>query len=164
LIQAVRKLHSIGLLHCDINNSNIAWSDERKRVSLIDFGHTQRVDGASAYGATKGFEAPEITEKQPHSRVTDTYSVGKTIAEVLESVEQSSVGGQQSNDNDYDGFDTLQTIIKKLTALVSSDRMTLEEAESLMTTAQTSTGSPPQKRQNTGQAIPITPTPGNTEG
>jgi hypothetical protein len=161
LIQAVRKLHSIGLLHCDIKNSNIAWSEERKRVSLIDFGHTQREDGASAYSATKGFEAPEIKEKQPHSRVTDTYSVGKTIAEVLGSVEQSSVGGQNS-DNDYDVFDTLQTIIKKLTALVSSDRMTLEEAESLMTTAQTSTGSPPQKRQNTGQTIPITPTPGNT--
>ena len=81
LMDVVNSLHEkAGVLHCDIKPNNLRWDSSRRQVYLIDFGHAQLSEGAQHYHATKDFEAPEIREKSlPHSRETDTYSVGATI-------------------------------------------------------------------------------------
>eukprot|EP00526_Cylindrotheca_closterium_P004652 CAMPEP_0113619752 /NCGR_PEP_ID=MMETSP0017_2-20120614/10042_1 /TAXON_ID=2856 /ORGANISM="Cylindrotheca closterium" /LENGTH=781 /DNA_ID=CAMNT_0000529357 /DNA_START=125 /DNA_END=2470 /DNA_ORIENTATION=+ /assembly_acc=CAM_ASM_000147 len=81
LIGVVSELHAkAGVLHCDIKPNNVRWHSSRRQVYLIDFGHAQLAEGAQHYKATKDFEAPELRENNlPHSRETDTYSVGETI-------------------------------------------------------------------------------------
>ena len=76
LVQAVLKLHSIGVLHCDIKWSNFLWNSVLKEVKLLDFGLAQKEENAQSYHATREFEAPEIRENHPHSRMSDAFSVG----------------------------------------------------------------------------------------
>jgi Protein kinase domain len=87
LIKAVLKLHQAGVLHCDIKPNNILWNSSTKTVSLVDFGHAQEERNAESYNGTVGFTAPEVTrEGKPHSRLTDAYSVGRTLLYVCECV------------------------------------------------------------------------------
>ncbi|CAJ1946662.1 unnamed protein product [Cylindrotheca closterium] len=81
LMRVVSKLHeNARILHCDIKPNNLRWHSSRRQVYLIDFGHAQLVEGAKYCKATRDFEAPELREKMlPHSRETDSYSVGATI-------------------------------------------------------------------------------------
>jgi Protein kinase domain len=84
LVQAVLSLHSTGILHCDIKPGNIVWNNKSKLVSLIDFGHAQNEKDAQSYAGTRGFTAPEISRfKNPHSRITEAYSVGRTLLEQI---------------------------------------------------------------------------------
>ena len=79
---AVQKLHSIGILHCDIKPSNIIWDATLKKVLLIDFEHAQEEKSAQWYTTTRKYEAPEIKLGNPHTRKSDAYSVGKTLESV----------------------------------------------------------------------------------
>ena len=83
LVRAVQKLHSIGILHCDIKPSNIIWDATQKAVRLIDFEHAQDEWNARWYTATRKYEAPEITSGKAHTRKSDAYSVGKTLDSVI---------------------------------------------------------------------------------
>lgn len=161
LIRAVRKLHSIGILHCDIKPSNVAWNADAKTASLVDFGHAQREDVARAYRATTGFEAPEIEKGEPHTPSSDAYSVGKTLGKVSEKIQaESLIGGHGLPDSDT--MKTLWHVVEKLSSPVSYDRLTLDEAESLLSGAMTLTASPPHKKQCAHIGTPITPTPNYT--
>ena len=70
LIRAVQKLHAIGIIHCDIKPSNILWDTTQKMVRLIDFEHAQDEDNARWYTTTSHYEAPEISQKKPHTTNT----------------------------------------------------------------------------------------------
>jgi serine/threonine protein kinase len=83
LVCAVGKLHAIGILHCDIKPSNVLWDAHEKQVVLVDFGHAQNAANALGYGATKKYEAPEISHGLPHSRKSDAYCTGKTLAAIV---------------------------------------------------------------------------------
>jgi Protein kinase domain len=84
LIQAVLSLHSKGILHCDIKPANVVWNRRSKLVSLVDFGHAQNEIDARSYAGTRGFTAPEIRlYNDPHSRITEAYSVGRTLLEEI---------------------------------------------------------------------------------
>jgi Protein kinase domain len=84
LIQAVLTLHSQGILHCDIKPANVVWNRKSKSVSLVDFGHAQNEIDAQSYASTSGFTAPEIRlYNDPHSRITEVYSVGRTLLEEI---------------------------------------------------------------------------------
>lgn len=70
-------LHGRGLVHGDVSPRNIIiGSDGRAR--LIDFGSCRRTLGEAA--ATPGFIAPE----GPRSSAADVYSLGRTLAWLLE--------------------------------------------------------------------------------
>jgi serine/threonine protein kinase len=87
LVRAVQKLHNIGILHCDIKRSNVLWDATQKMVLLIDFEHAQEEENAKWYTTTQKYEAPEITLGKPHTRKSDAYSVGKTLAAVIKDFE-----------------------------------------------------------------------------
>lgn len=115
-VQAVQKLHAIGILHCDIKPSNILWDATQKLVRLIDFEHAQEEESAQWYTTTRKYEAPEISLGKPHTRMSDAYSVGKTLDAVIK--EFSLPVGQD-----------IANVIESL--LIESDikRMTLAKVE-----------------------------------
>jgi serine/threonine-protein kinase PknG len=87
LIQTVDTLHvQSKLLHCDIKPDNIRWC--KGVVRLIDFGHSQKIGNETFTRGTRGFEAPEILKRMPCSVKTDTYSVGKTILTVWNTLDE----------------------------------------------------------------------------
>jgi hypothetical protein len=95
LIEAVRKLHRAGILHCDVKPSNVVWDAEARQASLVDFGHAQREARAVAYTGTDGYTAPEVQRGEaPHSRLSEAYSVGKAI---LRTARRAAGGGGGAN-------------------------------------------------------------------
>jgi serine/threonine protein kinase len=120
LVKSVLSLHKIGILHCDIKPKNILWDAKEKVLRLIDFGHAQEIINAQGYHATQKYEAPEISEKYPHSKLTEAYSVGKTLEEKCKNF-KSPVAEK----------------IQKLAASLQSDlplRWSLEYAETFLNT------------------------------
>lgn len=85
-LQALKFLHSKGVIHGDIKPSNLLV-DKRGRIKLGDFGMARRADnddGSLLKGTTK-YMAPEVVSDQfgrvgPHS---DLYSLGFTCYELL---------------------------------------------------------------------------------
>jgi Protein kinase domain len=123
LVQAVIKLHSIGILHCDIKPGNVLWDSEEKVVRLVDYGHAQFEVDAKSYTATPEFQAPEIEEGEPHTRMSDCFSVGKTLLWAIEDVDPDDKNGHG------DDVLRLSTVAQVLAHESSSARMSLEEAE-----------------------------------
>lgn len=82
-LQAVRKLHDNGIIHCDLKPSNILWDAVQKTVVLIDFEHAQEAMNAQWYTTTRKYEAPEISLGSPHSRMSDAFSVGKSLDVII---------------------------------------------------------------------------------
>jgi Protein kinase domain len=123
LVQAVIELHSIGILHCDIKPGNVLWDSEEKVVRLVDYGHAQFEVDAKSCTATPEFQAPEIEEGEPHTRMSDCFSVGKTLLCVIESADPDDKNGC--------GDDVLRlaTVAQALAHESASARMSLEEAE-----------------------------------
>jgi hypothetical protein len=105
LINTCKQLHGAGILHCDIKPIHLSWDSHAAIVFLLGFGHAQLESEARMCRGTKGFEAPEvITMKQPNSRASDTYSVGKTLLKVLDDFGVVGDGEQSSEEADYDEF------------------------------------------------------------
>lgn len=85
-LQALKFLHSNGVIHGDIKPSNLLI-DKRGRIKLGDFGMARRAgneEGSLLKGTTK-YMAPEVVSDQfgpvgPHS---DLYSLGFSIYELL---------------------------------------------------------------------------------
>ena len=116
LVRAVQKLHSIGILHCDIKPSNILWDATLKIVRLIDFEHAQDEANARWYTSTTKYEAPEITLEKPHTRKSDAYSIGKTLESMIEALKKPMARD-------------IAAVLTSLLITSDTKRMTLEEAE-----------------------------------
>jgi serine/threonine protein kinase len=129
LVKAVRKLHSIGLLHCDIKPGNTLWNAETQKVVLIDFGHSQRAKGARTYSATDKYQAPEVLKNAPHSKESDSFSVGKVLDEALRKLGDQSV----TNFKIRRALDAVRTVATLLTRTSAVERITLDEAETQLT-------------------------------
>lgn len=130
LMDNVRQLHEkAGVLHCDIKPDNIRWDRSRQQAYLIDFGHAQMADGARHYRATKRFEAPEIREERlPHSRETDTFSIGATILWFCD--ERGTFLRMEENYSDGK-MERLRTVAELLSAPLSN-RKTIREGIAML--------------------------------
>jgi len=114
LIRAVMALHACGILHCDLKPDNVMSDGES--VAIVDFGHSQFSDGAQSYRATRGFMAPEVAvDKKPHSAASDSFSVGKTLEQVV-----AETGAHDDKD--------LAAIIAGLTKADVAERRSLSDA------------------------------------
>jgi Protein kinase domain len=121
LIKAVVTLHQAGVLHCDIKPENVVWDKVNKVVSLVDFGHAQEEQGALAYKGTDGFTDPQVkSESEPHSRLSDRYSVGETLKRIVQHERDS----KQAPTNPC----RVQLLAEALSCEDRTQRLTLEEA------------------------------------
>ncbi|WP_395105858.1 tetratricopeptide repeat protein [Actinomadura sp. SCN-SB] len=79
MLRALAYLHSQGLLYCDLKPSNVMQCE--RRLTLIDLGGAQPMDGTAHGVGTPRFMAPEVAIRgeQPSIR-SDLYTVGRTMA------------------------------------------------------------------------------------
>jgi len=118
LIRAVRVLHDVEILHCD----NIAWDSKQRQVFLLDFGHAQDVKGAKSYPGIRGCYSPEVLDRKPHDKVSDVFSVGRTLNSITD---DSCVVWRDKNGP----LAAIKSIVPHLTHANPNLRMTLKEAE-----------------------------------
>ena len=92
LCAALAVVHGNGIIHKDINPSNLVWSPQRKLLQLIDFGiaselqqELPRADHPATLEGTLRYMAPEQTGRM--NRVVDYradyYGLGATLYELL---------------------------------------------------------------------------------
>jgi Protein kinase domain len=126
LIRSVLMLHKAGILHCDIKPTNVAWNRITQVASLLDFGHAQLEQGAKSYRGTDGYTAPEIENaKAPHSRVTESYGVGKTLLKVADLSQGGNAGVQT-------GRSKVREVARLLSCNDPGERITLDKALNIL--------------------------------
>jgi len=92
LCAALEEVHGHGVIHKDINPSNLVWNGERRLLQLIDFGiaselahEDQGIVNPAALEGTLHYMAPEQTGRM-NRRVdyrADFYALGATFYELL---------------------------------------------------------------------------------
>lgn len=81
---ALKFVHNLGLMHCDIKPENILLcSYSRALVKIIDFGSSSFVtDRQSSYIQSRSYRAPEVILGLPHDGKIDLWSLGCVVAEM----------------------------------------------------------------------------------
>ncbi|KAH0538920.1 hypothetical protein FGG08_004511 [Glutinoglossum americanum] len=87
ILNAIRYLHSKGVIHGDVRSDNILLSFEGD-IKLIDFGYCVQLDEnqghlTSMYGSPY-WMAPEMILNRPHGRKVDIWGLGITAIEMAE--------------------------------------------------------------------------------
>lgn len=83
LLEALARLHAVGLLHRDLKPANVLV-DERGHATLVDLGlATEIVRGECQWGGTILYAAPEQLAERPLDARTDLYAVGVMLYEAL---------------------------------------------------------------------------------
>ena len=92
LCAALAEVHRHGVIHKDINPSNLVWNGERRLLQLIDFGiagelprETQAIVNPYALEGTLRYMAPEQTGRMNRlvDYRADFYALGATFYELL---------------------------------------------------------------------------------
>lgn len=87
IIEAVKKIHSKGIIHRDISPDNIFITDENS-IKIFDFGAAQLNESKEGMAGEKvikvGYSAPEqYRNKSRQNFYTDIYSVGAIMYQML---------------------------------------------------------------------------------
>ncbi|MFI5302109.1 MAG: serine/threonine protein kinase, partial [Polyangiales bacterium] len=92
IARAIEAVHGRGVIHKDINPSNLVWNRETSTLKIVDFGLAtdltreapSRLGGGLAEGTIR-YIAPEQTGRMSCSidRRSDLYSLGATLYELL---------------------------------------------------------------------------------
>jgi serine/threonine protein kinase len=85
ILQALRFVHSIGIIHCDLKPENILIKSYSKcEVKLIDFGSSCfKTDHLTSYIQSRSYRAPEVMLGLPYSDKIDIWSFGCIVAELF---------------------------------------------------------------------------------
>jgi len=81
---ALKFVHELGLMHCDIKPENILLASySRALVKVIDFGSSSFVtDRQSSYIQSRSYRAPEVILGLPYDGKLDVWSLGCCVAEM----------------------------------------------------------------------------------
>ena len=84
MLEALRYIHSLGLVHCDLKPENVLIkSYSRCQVKVIDFGSScYLTDHLSTYIQSRSYRAPEVLLGCQYDQKIDVWSVGCIIAEL----------------------------------------------------------------------------------
>ncbi|RMH71121.1 MAG: PAS domain S-box protein [Cyanobacteria bacterium J007] len=92
IVRALGVIHRAGVIHKDLNPSNIIWNQERDLLKIIDFGisttvdrETQPLRNPHILEGTLAYMSPEQTGRMNRllDYRTDFYSLGVTLYELL---------------------------------------------------------------------------------
>ncbi|HRI68320.1 MAG TPA: serine/threonine-protein kinase PknK, partial [Polyangium sp.] len=95
IVEALSALHSFGVVHKDLNPSNILWNDASGRLALADFGTASRIFSKMTQVTREdlpegslGYISPEQTGRTNRGidYRTDLYSLGITLYELFTGV------------------------------------------------------------------------------
>ncbi|XP_051123234.1 uncharacterized protein LOC127246077 isoform X2 [Andrographis paniculata] len=83
-LEALRFLHSLGLIHCDLKPENIlVKSYSRCEVKVIDLGSSCfEIDHLCSYVQSRSYRAPEVILGLPYDKKIDIWSLGCILAEL----------------------------------------------------------------------------------
>ena len=86
VLEGLRKMHTVQVIHCDIKPDNIVWAPKSQRWKIIDFGHSRlEVDPWFAFreqGAGHvGHRAPEVLLGMPSDTLADVWGLGISLVE-----------------------------------------------------------------------------------
>lgn len=81
ILEALRYLHSNGIIHLDLKPQNIILSRHSHQVKIIDLSCAQSISDNSTTGFTKGYEAPEQLTGNINE-TTDIFQIGKIFEEL----------------------------------------------------------------------------------
>jgi len=81
IVEAVKILHDMHIIHCDIKLKNVLFNPQTEQICLIDFGLCRLIDDDNQYisraHGTPCYSAPEIyLQKEYDAYKLDVYSLG----------------------------------------------------------------------------------------
>ncbi|KAJ8408220.1 hypothetical protein AAFF_G00264480 [Aldrovandia affinis] len=79
VLEGIEHIHSLNILHLDINPTNIVMALEKEAVKICDFGFAQKIDPSRCqycHFGTPEFVAPEIVCHSSVTKGTDIWSLG----------------------------------------------------------------------------------------
>jgi serine/threonine protein kinase len=124
LVQAVAKLNSFEILHGGIKREHVLWDSAEKVVRLADFGHAQPEAVAGSWPIIPDFGAPEVDAGERNSRMSDAFSVGKTLQYIM---------AKFRKDPEDSGIDAKMSLLSEVADALAQEslsmRLSLEEAE-----------------------------------
>src|SRR5258705_5379213 len=90
ILAAISDAHEAGVIHGDIKTDNILIETRRNgtmRTKIVDYG-LARIAEETAEGifGTPGFTAPEVIAGEAATELSDQYSIGATLYELLTGV------------------------------------------------------------------------------
>ncbi|KAL1348811.1 mitogen-activated protein kinase kinase kinase 18 [Arachis duranensis] len=85
LVHALRHLHALGVVHCDVKGRNVLVSDDGGAVKLADFGSAAEYSGESCVGSRGSpmWMAPEVVRREYQGPESDVWSLGCTVIEMV---------------------------------------------------------------------------------
>ncbi|MED6169461.1 hypothetical protein PIB30_021594 [Stylosanthes scabra] len=85
LVHALRHLHALGVVHCDVKGRNVLVSDDGGAVKLADFGSAAEFSGESCVGSRGSpmWMAPEVVRREYQGPESDVWSLGCTVIEMV---------------------------------------------------------------------------------
>ncbi|KAG5480281.1 hypothetical protein CUR178_06337 [Leishmania enriettii] len=84
VLTALKLIHSVGLIHCDIKPENIAFKSVAEcDVKVLDLGSSCYItDALSSYVQSRSYRAPEVILGCKYGPAVDIWSLGVTAAEL----------------------------------------------------------------------------------
>ncbi|KAL0217943.1 hypothetical protein RCL1_008792 [Eukaryota sp. TZLM3-RCL] len=87
VMSAIRSIHTLNRIHCDLKQSNILLTSKNfpLRIKLCDFGvSVSSVGSTSSPRGTPGYMAPEMHNNEPFGFPVDYFSLGVILYELTE--------------------------------------------------------------------------------
>jgi len=85
ILSGLQTIHAVSVVHGDIKPQNVLISDEGE-AKLVDFGTSRRLEDVWVWTRRQGTEAywaPEVAFEEKRSLVSDIYSVGVLLYEMV---------------------------------------------------------------------------------
>ncbi|XP_044482426.1 mitogen-activated protein kinase kinase kinase 18-like [Mangifera indica] len=85
IVSALRYLHSLNIVHCDVKGKNILVGPSSSFCKLADFGSSKEIDNSGGPVLPRGsplWMAPEVVRGEYQGPESDVWSLGCTIIEM----------------------------------------------------------------------------------
>ena len=84
ILENLKFLKNIGIVHCDLKPENIVYTSDNKNIKIIDYGSATYIDDTNYwYIQTRPYRAPEVVLGCPFDYSVDMWSLGCVLYELM---------------------------------------------------------------------------------